>query len=104
MCIMNRNRPATTPSAITLPNQMEISQSTCRNQGVASFCAADTSVFSLSMVAIAYPHFSTEHVIAPAGVHQDDRQDEQRADQDEQLACRGRSRLPQADGRWNDVR
>ncbi len=76
-CINILNPPATTPNATTLPNQITTSHPSRLYQGARS---------QESMIAIANPHFAAKHVVAPDRVHQDDRQNKQRADQDEQLA------------------
>ena len=45
------------------------------------------------MVALAGPHLAAEHVIGPAGVGEDEGDDEQRADQREAQALRRPPRL-----------
>ena len=55
------------------------------------------------MIAFISGNFAAEHVVAPCGVNQNHRNDEQGAYQHKELAGRRRGSLPQRDMRWNDI-
>src|SRR5476649_1854687 len=79
--INNLNTDATTNSASTLPPQMMASQPTRFHHGWGITVWTSLSLMSFfitasSMIALIMGHFSTEHVVAPEGVDQNDRSEE----------------------------
>lgn len=55
------------------------------------------------MIPLTMLNFAAENVVAPEGVHRDYRDNQQRANQHKALTLRRSCRLPQRNGRWNDV-
>ena len=56
------------------------------------------------MISLPGLNFAAEHVIAPAGVAKNDRNNQQCAHQHKALALRGSGSLPQRDGRRDNMR
>src|SRR3990167_7696601 len=100
-CINRRNSPATSPSASTLADQINSSQPRRCHSG---FFSCWSGMACTSMIAVFLGHLAAKHVVAPGGVHQDEGDNEQRADQDETLALRRCGGLPDAHRRRDDVR
>src|SRR5471032_2434018 len=90
--INNLNTEAATNSASTLPPQMIASQPTRFHHGWRITVSSSISLINFfiitSMVALIVGHFSAEHVVAPEGVDQNDRNNNQRADQHEAQTLR----------------
>ena len=84
--ISPRIASATTPSARTLADQIATSHKT-------------RPTHAASVIAFGAGHLAAEHVIRPAGVGQDDRDDQHRADQREALALRRRRGVAERDRR-----
>lgn len=55
------------------------------------------------MIACILGHFAAEHVVAPKGINQNQRDDHQGADEHKAQAAVGGSCLPKADVGWNNV-
>src|SRR5471030_52597 len=106
--INNRNTEATTNSASTLPPQMMASQPTRFHHGWRITVLSSISLINFfiitSMVALIVGHFSAEYVVAPEGVDQNDRNNDQRTDQHKAQALRRCGGFPQRHGRRDDVR
>lgn len=120
-CIRARNPKETSASEATLPTQIKISQDHCFNgcfmPGLVSVTFSMDPPFlplhrhirwrggeSASVIRFSGFHLAAEHVVAPVGVHQNKRDDEQGPDQHESKALRWCGGFPDADLRRNDIR
>src|SRR5690606_6931769 len=111
-CMNWRIPQASAPSAITLAAQITTSQvSRCHSgltggapvSGTRLAGCAVSGPRGRSVVAIVGTHLAAEHVVAPGRVHENQRNDQQRAYQREPLAFRRRGSLPDAHVRRDDV-
>src|SRR5690606_13612861 len=98
-----RSRYDSTPSASTLALQISSNQPRRCHSGF--FPALSVIIARLrSVIALVGRDLAAEHVVAPRRVHQDEGDDEQRADQREALALRWRGGLPDGQRAGHDMR